>query len=54
MLYWQHQSWEGKMKKYTWAPTKKRSNPKIPDGTKHEVKLKTDKLIDPSAETEIY
>jgi len=33
------------MKKYTWAPTKKRSNPKIPDGIKKEVKQKADTLI---------
>ncbi|MCG6878264.1 MAG: hypothetical protein LJE96_03830 [Deltaproteobacteria bacterium] len=34
------------MKRYTWAPTKKRSHPKIPDAIKNEVKQKADTLID--------
>ncbi len=34
------------MKNYTWAPTKKRSIPKISDAIKNEVKQKADTLID--------
>ena len=33
------------MAKYTWAPAKKKSVPKIPDSIKSEVKLKADSLI---------
>jgi len=34
------------MARYTWAPAKKKSGIKISDMLKHEVKVKTDSLID--------
>ena len=34
------------MTKYLWAPTRKRSIPKIPDSIKSEIKLKADTLIE--------
>ncbi len=34
------------MAQYTWAPAKKRSNPKVTDSVKSDVKSRADELIE--------